>query len=224
MPGMAVVLDGSFYRPARIETAPALTGVMEKAAGSVVVRSAGVVTLDDWTAATGSKTLVPRHVYYLASQPGKLVMDRPQDGPAIQVGISLSEIVLGVVLEHAVVEAARAVKLTALASWREAKEAAGFDTGLGFAIKIGDLDQQSLTAYKVLLDMAVEAGRRTTDSQVVLVDVGGQPYSIALAQFREVMLACGLACEALTRRYQIARAHLLRATTLEEIAAVTLPT
>ena len=118
---------------------------------------------------------------------------------------------------------ARQDALAKLAVWRKAKLQAGFDTGLGFAIKIGDVDQHAFAANKIMLDSAVQAGQRTLDSQVVVADVMGNPYSVTVAYFCQMMLAYGAYCEAFFQQYTVADSHLRRATTLAEVEAVQLP-
>ena len=100
---------------------------------------------------------------------------------------------------------------------------AGFDTGLGFAIKMADADQHTFAAYRVMLDSAVQAGQRTLDSQIVVRDVNGDPYSVTVAQFCQMMLAYGAYCETFFQQYAVAESHLRRATTLAEVEAVQLP-
>jgi len=120
-------------------------------------------------------------------------------------------------------EAARQVALAKMAAWRRAKLRTGFDTGLGFAIKMTDADQHTFAAYRVMLDSAVQAGQRTLDSQIVVRDVNGDPYSVTVAQFCQMMLAYGAYCEAFFQQYAVAESHLRRATTLAEVEAVQLP-
>ena len=120
-------------------------------------------------------------------------------------------------------ETARQAALTKLVAWRRAKLRAGFDTGLGFAIKIADSDQHAFAANKVMLDSAVQAGQRTLDSQIVVGDVNGDPYSVTVAQYYQMMLAYGAYCEAFFRQYTVADSHLRRATTLAEVESVQLP-
>ena len=74
-----------------------------------------------------------------------------------------------------------------------------------------------------MLDSAVQAGQRTLDSQIVVADVKGNPYSVTVAQFYQMMLAYGAYCEAFFQQYTVADSHLRRATTLAEVEAVQLP-
>jgi hypothetical protein len=124
---------------------------------------------------------------------------------------------------RAEMEIARQAALTKLAMWRKAKLRAGFDTGLGFAIGIGGADQHAFAANKVMLDSAVQSGQRTLDSQIVVADVKGDPYSVTVAHFYQVMLAYGAYCEAFFQQYTVADSHLRRATTLAEVQSVQLP-
>jgi hypothetical protein len=112
----------------------------------------------------------------------------------------------------------------ALASWQAAKLALGFDTGLGFSLAVGDADQTRLAAYKLMIDMAVAAGTKTTASSLMLSDVNGAVYSVTVAQFYQVILPYGVYCETLFQQYSLASAHLLAATTVDAVNAVVLPT
>lgn len=118
---------------------------------------------------------------------------------------------------------AKADKLMALALWREGKLARGYDTGLGFSIKIGETDQHTFAAYKVLLDATLAAGAKTADSSVVIADVDGKPYLITIGQFSQLTLAYGGYCESVFQQYQITLSHILSATTVGEVNAVDIP-
>lgn len=55
------------------------------------IQTDGVLSLTDWTAATGSTTLTPGSVYYLSnSTAGKITSTPPTSGYVVEVGIALS--------------------------------------------------------------------------------------------------------------------------------------
>lgn len=121
------------------------------------------------------------------------------------------------------VDVARRRKLGALSAWKIGMLARGFDTGLGFTVGIADTDQHTFASYTVLLDTLVQAGQRTLDSQVVIGDIHGDPYSITIAQFKATVLAYGALCEAFFQQGAVAYSHLMRAATIEEVDAIQLP-
>ena len=219
--GCPVVLNGSFYRRARQHENRPVVGLVTGLAGGCIVRDDGIVRLADWTAVAGTAKLINGAAYYLGTQPGTLTATKPDS--AIQIGVAVSESDLSLTLDPAV-SRAREARLAALAAWKEVKLATGFDTGLGFAVKIDDVYQHRIAAYKVMLDLAIQAGQRTQASPVVVADINGAPYSITVAQFYQFILPYGAYCEGIFQSYQVAYAHLMAATTLEAVAAVALPT
>ena len=120
-------------------------------------------------------------------------------------------------------DVARRRKLAALSAWKIGMLARGFDTGLGFTVGIADTDQHTFASYTVLLDTLVQAGQRTLDSQVVIGDIHGDPYSITIAQFKATVLAYGAFCEFFFQQGAVAYSHLMRAATIEEVDAIQLP-
>jgi len=116
--------------------------------------------------------------------------------------------------------AARVAKLEEVAGWREGRLAQGFDTGLGFALKIGDTDQHTFAAYKVMLDAALQANAKTTSSVVVVGDVAGELHSITVAQFYGFILVYGSYCETFFQEYQGLLSSVWAASTAEEVEAV----
>ena len=219
--GCPVVVNGSFYCRARQDGNRPVVGVVLSLAGGCVVRDDGIVRFADWTAVAGAAKLTSGAAYYLGARPGTLTATKPEN--AIQIGVAVSDSDMSLTLEPAVWRG-RQAKLATLAAWKEAKLAAGFDTNLGFAVNIDDTDQHKVAAYKVMLDLAIQAGQRTQASPVVIADINGAPYSITVAQFYQFILPYGAYCEGIFQSYQVAYAHLMAATTLEAVAAVALPT
>lgn len=118
---------------------------------------------------------------------------------------------------------AKADKLALLAEWRAAKLAEGYNTGFGFCIKIGETDQHTFAAYKLLLDSAVAAGTKTADSTVVIADVDGEPRSITVDRFFQLTLPYGGYCEAFFQQYQTALSLILSAVSVDGVNAVVIP-
>ena len=57
----------------------------------------------------------------------------------------------------------------------------------------------------------------------VIGDIHGDPYSITVQQFNQTVVAHGVFCESFYQQGVVAYSHLMRATTLDEVAAVQLP-
>lgn len=78
-----------------------------------------------------------------------------------------------------------------------AQQAAGFDTGLGFALAMGEHDIQAFTQMTVLVSVALNSGAIAADSPQTFADKNGVLRTLPAQQFIALMLGYGVACKAL---------------------------
>jgi hypothetical protein len=147
--------------------------------------------------------------------PGCEIVPWDQELPADPLGMPPDPRDAGIPLT---VDVARKRKVALLLTQKAVVLAEGYDTGLGFSIGVADTDQHTFASYKVLLDVQ----QRPLDASVVIGDIHGEPYSITVRQFNQMIVAYGMVCESLYQQFAIAYSHLLRAATVEEVDAIQL--
>jgi hypothetical protein len=68
---------------------------------------------------------------------------------------------------------------------------AGFDTGLGYSLKLYDHDRAAFTQLLVLVNEAVNAGAMTEQSTVDIWDTEGVKHTVAVSLYRQLILGYG---------------------------------
>jgi hypothetical protein len=68
---------------------------------------------------------------------------------------------------------------------------AGFDTGMGFSLKLYDNDRTAFTQLLVLVNEAVKAGAMTEASTVDIWDTTSTKHTVTVAQYRMLVLGYG---------------------------------
>lgn len=99
--GQVVRLSNSFvHLAAANQSSYAAVGVVIQVdSNTAIFTSDGTVTLNDWSAVTGSELLIPNERYFLQTAAGMLGVAPPNDAPVVTVGRAINEYALDIEIE-----------------------------------------------------------------------------------------------------------------------------
>jgi hypothetical protein len=98
----------------------------------------------------------------------------------------------------------------------------GFDTGLGFSLRLQDRDRTAFSQRKQLLDTAVALGQAQETDTSMIADTDGNRHEVDYGQLTTILLQYGFYYDVIWNRRTAARESINNATTIQEVLGVEL--
>lgn len=119
-------------------------------------------------------------------------------------------------------EEVRTDKLAELAAWWTQLQAAGWDTGQGYSLKISPEDQYTFASFKTFIGLAVEKGAMTAATQVAIYDTDDEAHMVAASDVDDLLLGYGTYCMTKLNEYKTFLRQIKQATTIAELEVITI--